>query len=161
MRASHDPVSADTLVADPQAPPVVIETRGLQKTYFGKVAVPVLHGIDLRIRAGEFVAIIGQSGSGKSTLLNILGALDVPTGGTVLINGVDIGALDDDAFYAAQALASSSNFTTCSTNTPAWRMPSCRSSSARVASGRRNAVASSACSSVLGWDTVCKIIRTA
>jgi ABC-type phosphate/phosphonate transport system ATPase subunit len=97
MRASHDPVSADTLVADPQAPPVVIETRGLQKTYFGKVAVPVLHGIDLRIRAGEFVAIIGQSGSGKSTLLNILGALDVPTGGTVLINGVDIGTLDDDA----------------------------------------------------------------
>jgi lipoprotein-releasing system ATP-binding protein len=97
MRASHDPVSADALVADPQAPPVVIETRGLQKTYFGKVAVPVLHGIDLRIRAGEFVAIIGQSGSGKSTLLNILGALDVPTGGTVLINGVDIGTLDDDA----------------------------------------------------------------
>ena len=97
MRASHDPVSADTLVADPEAPPVVIETRGLQKTYFGKVAVPVLHGIDLRIRAGEFVAIIGQSGSGKSTLLNILGALDVPTGGTVLINGVDIGTLDDDA----------------------------------------------------------------
>ena len=97
MRASHDPVSANTLVANPQAPPVVIETRGLQKTYFGKVAVPVLHGIDLRIRAGEFVAIIGQSGSGKSTLLNILGALDVPTGGTVLINGVDIGTLDDDA----------------------------------------------------------------
>jgi lipoprotein-releasing system ATP-binding protein len=82
---------------DPEAPPVVVETRDLRKTYFGKVAVPVLHGIDLRIRAGEFVAIIGQSGSGKSTLLNILGALDVPTGGTVLINGVDIGLLDDDA----------------------------------------------------------------
>lgn len=97
MRASHDLVSADTLAADSRAAPVVIETRGLQKTYFGKVAVPVLHGIDLRIRAGEFVAIIGQSGSGKSTLLNILGALDVPTGGTVLINGVDIGTLDDDA----------------------------------------------------------------
>jgi lipoprotein-releasing system ATP-binding protein len=97
MQASHDLASTDTLVADSQAPPVVIEARGLQKTYFGKVAVPVLHGIDLRIRAGEFVAIIGQSGSGKSTLLNILGALDVPTGGTVLINGVDIGTLDDDA----------------------------------------------------------------
>ena len=77
--------------------PVVIETHALQKTYFGKVAVPVLFGIDLCIRAGEFVAIMGQSGSGKSTLLNILGALDVPTGGTVLINGVDIGTLDDDA----------------------------------------------------------------
>jgi lipoprotein-releasing system ATP-binding protein len=79
---------------------VVIETRGLRKTYFGKVAVPVLHGIDLRIKAGEFVAIIGQSGSGKSTLLNILGALDVPTSGTVLINGVDISSLDDDALAA-------------------------------------------------------------
>jgi len=79
------------------APRVVIETRALRKTYVGKVAVPVLHGIDMRICAGEFVAIIGQSGSGKSTLLNILGALDVPTSGTVLINGVDISTLNDDA----------------------------------------------------------------
>lgn len=77
-------------------PPVVVETRGLKKTYFGKVDVPVLHGIDLQIRAEEFVAIIGQSGSGKTTLLNILGALDVPTEGTVLINGVDISTLDED-----------------------------------------------------------------
>jgi len=76
--------------------PVVVETRGLKKTYFGKVDVPVLHGIDLQIRAEEFVAIIGQSGSGKTTLLNILGALDVPTGGTVSINGVDIATLDED-----------------------------------------------------------------
>jgi ABC-type lipoprotein export system ATPase subunit len=77
--------------------PVVIETHALQKTYIGKVTVPVLFGVDLCIRAGEFVAIMGQSGSGKSTLLNILGALDVPTSGTVLINGVDISTLDDDA----------------------------------------------------------------
>jgi ABC-type lipoprotein export system ATPase subunit len=76
--------------------PVVVETRKLRKTYFGKVDVPVLHGIDIQIRAEEFVAIIGQSGSGKTTLLNILGALDVPTGGTVLINGVDISTLEDD-----------------------------------------------------------------
>lgn len=75
---------------------LVIETRGLKKTYFGKVNVPVLHGLDIQIREREFVAVIGQSGSGKSTLLNILGALDVPTGGTVLINGVDISELDDD-----------------------------------------------------------------
>jgi ABC-type lipoprotein export system ATPase subunit len=60
------------------------------------VPVPVLHGIDLEIRSGEFVAIVGQSGSGKTTLLNLLGALDTPTGGSVVINGVDIGALDDD-----------------------------------------------------------------
>lgn len=76
--------------------PLVVETRGLKKTYFGKIDVPVLHGLDIKIRAGEFVAIIGQSGSGKSTLLNILGALDVPTGGTVLINGTDISLLDED-----------------------------------------------------------------
>jgi ABC-type lipoprotein export system ATPase subunit len=59
--------------------------------------VPVLHGIDLQIRAREFVAIVGQSGSGKSTLLHLLGALDVPTGGTVLINGVDIATLSEEA----------------------------------------------------------------
>lgn len=77
-------------------PPIVIETRGLKKTYFGKINVPVLFGLDIAIRAREFVAIVGQSGSGKSTLLNILGALDVPTEGTVLVNGVDISTLDED-----------------------------------------------------------------
>ena len=97
MPPLDDRVTTGTAVADRQISPVVIEAHALQKTYFGKVAVPVLFGIDLCIRAGEFVAIMGQSGSGKSTLLNILGALDVPTGGTVLINGVDIGTLDDDA----------------------------------------------------------------
>ncbi|MFZ1699516.1 MAG: ABC transporter ATP-binding protein [Pyrinomonadaceae bacterium] len=76
--------------------PIVVETRGLKKTYFGKVNVPVLHGLDIKIRAREFVAVIGQSGSGKSTLLNILGALDIPTSGKVLINGTDISTLDDD-----------------------------------------------------------------
>jgi ABC-type lipoprotein export system ATPase subunit len=77
--------------------PLVVEVWDLHKTYFGKVDVPVLHGIDLEVRAGEFVATIGQSGSGKSTLLNILGALDRPTSGTVRIAGRDISALDDDA----------------------------------------------------------------
>ena len=90
-RSDFDP----TLVRTGPALPVVVETRGLRKTYFGKVDVPVLFGIDIKIHAEEFVAVIGQSGSGKSTLLNILGALDTPTGGTVLINGVDISTLDD------------------------------------------------------------------
>jgi ABC-type lipoprotein export system ATPase subunit len=76
--------------------PVVLETRALKKTYFGKVNVPVLFGIDIQIRAEEFVAVIGQSGSGKSTLLNLLGALDTPTEGTVLINGVDISTLEEN-----------------------------------------------------------------
>jgi lipoprotein-releasing system ATP-binding protein len=97
MQSPGDLEAADVSWPTQETPPIVIETRGLRKTYFGKVAVPVLHDIDLCVRAGEFVAIMGQSGSGKSTLLNILGALDVPTGGTVLINGVDISRLDDDA----------------------------------------------------------------
>lgn len=77
-------------------PRVVVEARDLRKTYFGKVDVPVLFGVDFTIRAQEFVAIVGQSGSGKSTLLNLLGALDTPTGGTVIINGVDISKLEED-----------------------------------------------------------------
>jgi lipoprotein-releasing system ATP-binding protein len=79
---------------------IVVETQGLKKTYFGKVETPVLHGIDIEIKSGEFVAIIGQSGSGKSTLLNILGALDVPTEGRVLIDGVDIATLSEDGLAA-------------------------------------------------------------
>ena len=79
---------------------VVVETRGLKKTYFGKVETPVLHGIDMQVCEGEFVAIIGQSGSGKSTLLNILGALDIPTEGQVLIDGVDISTLTEDGLAA-------------------------------------------------------------
>jgi ABC-type lipoprotein export system ATPase subunit len=79
------------------AAPIVIETRGLAKTYPGKIPVPVLHGVDLAIRAGEFVAVIGQSGSGKTTLLNLLGALDTPTGGAVVVDGVDLGTLAEDA----------------------------------------------------------------
>jgi ABC-type lipoprotein export system ATPase subunit len=86
-----------TRAALPVAPPVVIEARGLRKTYVGKVEVPVLLGVDLEIRAGEFVAVVGQSGSGKTTLLNVLGALDVPTSGTVVVNGVDIATLGEDA----------------------------------------------------------------
>jgi lipoprotein-releasing system ATP-binding protein len=87
----------------PQSPLIVVETRGLKKTYLGKVDVPVLFGIDIEIRAQEFVAVIGQSGSGKSTLLNILGALDTPTAGTVLINGVDVSTLEDDELAALRS----------------------------------------------------------
>ena len=80
--------------------PIVVATDGLKKTYLGKIETPVLHGIDIEVRAGEFVAIMGQSGSGKSTLLNILGALDVPTEGRVLIDGVDIATLSENGLAA-------------------------------------------------------------
>jgi lipoprotein-releasing system ATP-binding protein len=77
------------------APPV-IETRNLIRELGAEVKTRILKGIDLQIFAGEFVALTGASGSGKSTLLYLLGALDRPSEGQVLLQGVDIGALDDD-----------------------------------------------------------------
>ncbi len=74
----------------------VIETRALVREFGTEVKTRVLHGLDVVIREGEFVALTGISGSGKSTLLYLLGALDRPTLGQVLIDGTDIGALDDD-----------------------------------------------------------------
>jgi putative ABC transport system ATP-binding protein len=77
---------------------VMIEVEGLTKTYqVGDVAVHALRGVDLRIRKGEFVAIIGASGSGKSTLFHILGGLTPMTSGTVRINGRDVGAMTNAA----------------------------------------------------------------
>jgi lipoprotein-releasing system ATP-binding protein len=65
----------------------VISCRGLTKVYQGPQAVPVLDGIDFDVHPGERVAITGRSGSGKSTLLHLLGGLDAPTAGTVLVKG--------------------------------------------------------------------------
>jgi len=76
------------------APPPVIELRGVTKTYgAGSAAVEALCGVDLAIGAGEFVAVMGPSGSGKSTCMNIVGCLDVPTSGTYLFEGTDVGRL--------------------------------------------------------------------
>jgi ABC-type lipoprotein export system ATPase subunit len=76
---------------------VVLETRGLVRDLGDTVKTRVLHGLDLTIHAGEFVSLTGFSGSGKSTLLYLLGALDRPSEGQVILEGEDIGALDDDA----------------------------------------------------------------
>jgi lipoprotein-releasing system ATP-binding protein len=65
----------------------VLSCRNLKKTYFGPTPVPVLRGIDLDVRRGERIAIMGRSGSGKSTLLHVLGGLDAPTEGVVLVQG--------------------------------------------------------------------------
>ena len=75
----------------------MIELDGIKKIYYmGKVEVPALRGIDLKIEQGEFVALMGPSGSGKSTLLNMIGLLDAPTSGKIVIDGVDVSSLDED-----------------------------------------------------------------
>jgi ABC-type lipoprotein export system ATPase subunit len=74
----------------------VVEVRGLGRTYGSDPPVEALRGVDLTIRRGDWVAIVGPSGSGKSTLLNVLGCLDRPTSGTYHIDGVDAGELSED-----------------------------------------------------------------
>ena len=75
----------------------VLETKELKKYYgSGDTQVKALDGVDLTVENGEFVAIVGTSGSGKSTLLHMLGGLDRPTGGSVLVEGRDIFALKDE-----------------------------------------------------------------
>ena len=70
---------------------VIFKAQGLTKVYaMGDVEVHALRGVDLELRAGEFVVMLGPSGSGKSTLLNILGGLDVPTDGQVWYLGEDL-----------------------------------------------------------------------
>nr|WP_304794525.1 lipoprotein-releasing ABC transporter ATP-binding protein LolD [Lacisediminimonas sp.] len=76
----------------------ILSCRGLGKTFSqGKHAVQVFHGVDFDIQAGERVAIVGASGSGKSTLLHLLGGLDTPSEGSVMLNGRDFGTLDESS----------------------------------------------------------------
>ncbi|NUQ68677.1 MAG: ABC transporter ATP-binding protein [Phycisphaerales bacterium] len=88
----------DAVAAGANGVPVT-ELRALRKTYFkpdGSVMVEALRGVDLVIRRGEYVAIMGASGSGKSTLMNVLGCLDRPTQGEYLLDGRSINAMDDE-----------------------------------------------------------------
>ncbi|MGB0765474.1 MAG: ABC transporter ATP-binding protein [Luminiphilus sp.] len=80
-------------MADP-----VLSCSGLSKRYQdGSRAVQVLQGVDLSLQAGERIAIIGRSGSGKSTLLNLLGGLDLPSGGEVFVSGTAMATMDERA----------------------------------------------------------------
>lgn len=76
----------------------ILKVTGLKKVYgSGNNAVHALDGIDLTVEEGEFLAVVGTSGSGKSTLLHMLGGLDRPTDGKVIVDGKDIFLLKDEA----------------------------------------------------------------
>ncbi|HEV8395150.1 MAG TPA: ABC transporter ATP-binding protein [Vicinamibacterales bacterium] len=80
------------------APRPLISVRGLTKQYvMGDQTVPVLHGVSLDVMPGEFVALTGPSGSGKSTFMHLLGCLDQPTGGQLLLDGTDVSRVDGRA----------------------------------------------------------------
>jgi putative ABC transport system ATP-binding protein len=72
-----------------------MELSGVGKRYPGEPPVDALRSVDLAVRAGELMAIVGQSGSGKSTLLHVMGTLERPTSGRVLVGGVDVSGMDD------------------------------------------------------------------
>lgn len=75
----------------------ILEIKGLKKVYgTGEARVEALKGIDMQVERGEFVAVVGTSGSGKTTFLNMVGALDVPTEGQILVDGKELGRLTDD-----------------------------------------------------------------
>ena len=76
---------------------LIVQATGLERIYVaGESRVAALAGLDLEVARGEFVAVMGPSGSGKSTLLNILAGLERPTAGRAVVDGVDLGTLDED-----------------------------------------------------------------
>ena len=83
--------------SNPETNGVVIHTEGLRKYYIlGAETVRAVRGVDLEVKRGEFVAIMGPSGSGKSTFMNLIGCLDTPTGGDYWLNGRKVSELSDD-----------------------------------------------------------------
>src|SRR5512133_1802630 len=78
----------------------ILQIENLQRTYMlGKRPVNALNNLNLTVQKGEFIAIMGPSGSGKTTLLNMIGCIDKPTSGTILIDGIDVGKTPEDKLY--------------------------------------------------------------
>ena len=100
--AAPAPEAAPEEAPGAEAPRPLIEMHGIHKSYYiGKPnELEILHGIDLTVWPGEFVAIVGESGSGKSTLMNIIGVLDKPTAGEYTLDGVDIHRAADNELAA-------------------------------------------------------------
>lgn len=93
-RPDDRPAAAGASAAKSDAP--VIALHGVAKSYgAGDGAVHALRGVDLVVERGDYVAVMGSSGSGKSTLMNIIGCLDVPTDGRYLLDGLDVGVMDE------------------------------------------------------------------
>ena len=103
-RSVPPPLAPGVMAAISSAPPPIIELQGVTRVYdTGRVQVRALAGVDIRVSAGEFVAIVGPSGSGKSTLMNLIGCLDRPSGGSYRLDGTDVGSLDDDGLAALRS----------------------------------------------------------
>jgi putative ABC transport system ATP-binding protein len=100
MNVTSSNLASSTMTA---TKPSALELRDVRKAYPGEPPLEILHGIDVVIRHGELVAIIGPSGSGKSTLLNVIGTLDRTTSGKVIVDGNDTADLNDKQLASLRA----------------------------------------------------------
>src|SRR5512133_862606 len=97
MAVTHEAVVTPRVTTKP----VLIELSGVHKVYrTGKLEYPALRGVDLEIRDGDMVAIVGPSGSGKSTIMNMITGIDRPTSGTVTVDGQRIDSMSEEQLAA-------------------------------------------------------------